>query len=64
MFNYLTGIRAIFRDGLPEGFENPPTVMGSRFLSIFMTETAFMLSVFMMQFQDICFYAEFENGEW
>ena len=63
MFNYLTGLRAFFRDGLL-GFGKPPTVMGSGFLSIFMTETAFMLSVFMMQFQETCFYAEFENGEW
>ena len=69
MFNYLTGLRALFRDGLP-GFGEPPTVMGSGFLSIFMTETAFMLSVFMMQFQDLflcniktCFYDEIENGE-
>ena len=63
MFNYLTGIRALLRDGLP-GFGKPPSVMSSAFLSIFMTETAFMLSVFMMQFQETCFYAEFENGEW
>ena len=63
MFNYLTGLRALFRDGLP-GFGKPPTVMGSGFLSMFMLETAFMLSVSMMQFKETCCYAEFENGEW